>query len=146
MEKISKYLTIKDVERSSVATRFGLDNTLPSALYDNARYVGELYDKVYEHFKGNIIASSFYRGEVVNTKVGGSKTSQHQKAEAIDIEGINGVSNKEIFDFCRTLDFDQLIDEFHLDWVHISRSKKGNRKQVLKAIKDSKNRTVYQNI
>jgi hypothetical protein len=45
------------------------------------------------------------------------------------------------------LDFDQLIWEFGTDknpnWVHVSYVAKGNRKQVLKAIKDSNGKTKY---
>jgi hypothetical protein len=68
----------------------------------------------------------------LNTKVGGSATSQHCKGEAIDISGGDKVENKKLFDWCKeNLDFDQLINEYDFTWVHISYKAKGNRKQIL---------------
>ena len=144
--QISKYLTLVDVEYSTTAIRKGINNKLPLEYLDSAKYTAELYDVIYEKFNGNIRKTSFYRCVKLNKIIGGSGTSQHCFAEAIDIEGINGITNKEIFEFCRTLDFDQLINEFQNEdgepaWVHISRRKK-NRRQVLKAIKKGKE-TIY---
>lgn len=145
--QISKYITLDKVEYSTTAIRKGISNKLPSEYIENAKYVAELYDTIYDHFNGNIRFNSFYRCIKLNKAIGGSGTSQHCLAEAIDIEGINGVKNRDIFDFCKTLDFDQLIDEFQdsngePNWVHISRRKGRNRKQVLKAIKNKKE-TIY---
>jgi hypothetical protein len=68
----------------------------------------------------------------LNTKVGGSATSQHCKGEAIDISAGNKVENKKLFDWiCANLDFDQVINEYDFTWVHISYKSKGNRKQIL---------------
>jgi hypothetical protein len=75
--------------------------------------------------------------------IGGSKTSQHTKGEAMDLQigakGFNFIKDK--------LNFDQLIWEFGNDenpsWVHVSYSSK-NRKQVLKATKKN-GKTIYSN-
>jgi hypothetical protein len=50
----------------------------------------------------------------------------------------SGVTNKMVFDFIKEkVDFDQLIAEFPENsnpaWVHVSYTKKGNRKQILVA-------------
>ena len=47
------------------------------------------------------------------------------------IRVLNKADNKELFELCKTLDFNQLIDESNLTWIHIS-YKVPNRKQILK--------------
>jgi zinc D-Ala-D-Ala carboxypeptidase len=84
--------------------------------------------------------SSFYRSPELNKAIGGSKTSQHMKGQAIDIDADifnNGISNREIYLWIlKNLDFDQLIWEYGDDqnpaWVHASYvSRSRNRKQIL---------------
>ena len=84
--------------------------------------------------------SSFYRSPELNKAIGGSKTSQHMKGQAIDIDADifnNGTSNREIYLWIiKNLDFDQLIWEYGDDqnpaWVHVSYvSRSRNRKQIL---------------
>jgi hypothetical protein len=72
------------------------------------------------------------------------------EGKALDIDGdiFGGVSNKEIFDYIKnSCNFDQLIWEFgtenNPDWVHVSYNKEGNRKQILRAIKNG-GKTIYQ--
>jgi zinc D-Ala-D-Ala carboxypeptidase len=82
---------------------------------------------------GPIRVTSGFRNAKVNAAVGGSRTSQHTKAEAADLQCDD---NAALFKFIKTLDFDQLIWEFgdkeQPDWVHVSFSKR-NRKEVLRA-------------
>ena len=144
--QISKYLTLADVEKSTTATRKGIKNNLPEILIQNAKRVAELYDQIYDHFNGNVYINSFYRSEALNKAIGGASSSQHTRAQAIDIEGKNGVTNLQVLEFAKTLDFDQIINEFQdakgePSWVHISRAV-ANRRQVLKAVKQGK-KTVY---
>ena len=76
----------------------------------------------------------------LNIAIGGAKSSQHTRGEAIDIDDTFGhMSNKDMFAFIKDeLDFDQLIWEFGDDenpaWVHVSyASPKNNRRRILKA-------------
>lgn len=144
-DKICKYLTLGEVVRSESAKRNGISN-LPTAEHlENMKALGtNVFDKVREHFGCPIGLSSAYRSEALNRAIkGSSKTSQHCKGEAFDIDAdIHGkITNKAIFDYIRqNLDFDQLIWEFGTnqepDWVHVSYKKSGgNRKSILKAIK-----------
>jgi hypothetical protein len=103
------------------------------------RHVAELFEQIRLHFNVPIGISSFYRCAALNKKIGGAKNSQHTLGEAIDIDAdiFGGVTNAEIFEFAKTLDFDQLIWEYGDDtnpaWVHISRKRVGkNRKQRLR--------------
>jgi hypothetical protein len=144
-DKICTYLNLGEVVRSESAKRNGISN-LPTAEHlENMKALGiNVFDKIREHFGCPIGLSSGYRSEALNSAIkGSSKTSQHCKGEAFDIDAqIHGkITNKAIFDYIRqSLDFDQLIWEFGTnqepDWVHVSYKKNGgNRKSILKAIK-----------
>jgi zinc D-Ala-D-Ala carboxypeptidase len=82
---------------------------------------------------GAITVTSGFRNAKVNAAVGGSRSSQHTKGEAADLQCDD---NAALFKFIKTLEFDQLIWEFgdkeQPDWVHVSYASK-NRKEVLKA-------------
>lgn len=70
-----------------------------------------------------IIINSGFRCVKLNNAVGGSLTSQHLYAEAIDIQ-VNGKSCKEVFQMIASSDlkYDQLILEKagNAQWVHVS--------------------------
>ena len=136
---ISEHITEAEAFKSQTATRKGIDNTTtdPEVLA-NMKHVAELFEQIRANFGKPIGISSFYRSPALNKAVGGAKTSQHVKGEAIDIDAdiFGGVKNSEIFAFAKTLDFDQLLWEFgdanEPAWVHISRKRIGkNRKQIL---------------
>jgi hypothetical protein len=92
--------------------------------------------------------NSGYRAPEVNASVGGSKTSDHCKGQAADIE-IDGVANgdlaKHIVDNYK---FTQVILEFYTKgipdsgWVHVSYDANNLKCQVLTAVKQD-GKTVY---
>ena len=86
--------------------------------------------------------SSGYRCLRVNTKIGGSKTSQHLVGEAADIVVLT-MTVDGLFEFIKQsgLPFDQLIQEFDR-WVHVS-FRPDPRGQSLKAIKVGNGHTKY---
>jgi zinc D-Ala-D-Ala carboxypeptidase len=149
--KISQHLSLSEVTRSDSAKRHGIDNTPTAEHLDNFKLLAEkVFEPIRAHFGVPIHISSGYRSKELNDAIGGSQTSQHSKGQAIDIDmdgSTNGVTNKMIFDFIKDkLDFDQLIWEFgtdkNPDWVHVSYTKAGNRKQKLKAVR-SGTKTTY---
>ena len=81
-----------------------------------------------------ITVNSGYRCPELNAAVKGSKTSQHMKGEAADIDTGDRQQNKLLFEYIRkNLPYDQLIDESNFAWVHVSyRADGDNRMQVLK--------------
>lgn len=150
--KISANLTLKEVSKSLTATRRGIDNE-PKGEHLTAliTLANNVFQPIREHFGKPISVSSGYRSPELNKAIGGSKTSQHCKGEAIDIDNDarEYPTNADIFWYIYDhLEFDQMIWEFGDDknpsWVHVSYKSEGNRKQVLKASK-SKGRTVYTN-
>ena len=138
MKTISKYITFEEATTSQTATRLGIDNAPNNEQLLAMQIIGiRVFDVVREHFKTPIRVSSFFRNEATNRAVKGSKTSQHVKGQAIDMQGTGKLTNKMIFDYIKdNLDFDQLIWEFGTKenpaWVHVSyNSKEKNRKQIL---------------
>jgi len=150
--KISPNLTLAEVSKSLTATRRGIDNE-PQGEHLTAliNLANNVFQPIREHFGKPIFVSSGYRSPELNKAIGGSKTSQHCKGEAIDIDNDarEYPTNADIFWYIYDhLEFDQMIWEFGDDknpsWVHVSYKSEGNRKQVLRASK-SKGRTVYTN-
>ena len=138
MKTISKYITFEEATTSQTATRLGIDNAPNNEQLLAMQIIGiRVFDVVRKHFKTPIRVSSFFRNEATNRAVKGSKTSQHVKGQAIDMQGTGKLTNKMIFDYIKdNLDFDQLIWEFGTKenpaWVHVSyNSKEKNRKQIL---------------
>lgn len=143
--KLSNNLDLGELTRSESAKRAGISNKPTAEHIENMKKLANnIFQPIREHFDVPIFISSGYRSKELNTKVGGSTTSQHSSGEAIDIDmdsSSSGVTNKEVFDFIKdNLDFDQLIWEFgskkNPDWVHVSYESTGKqRKQILRAVK-----------
>jgi hypothetical protein len=138
---LSQHVTIAEFEHTS----HNISNKMNDVQIVSATL---LCTKVFEplrlYLNRAITISSGYRSPALNRAVGGSATSQHKKAEAMDIN----IGAKGFHYIKDNLDFDQLIWEFGTDhepqWIHVSYKKSGNRKQVLKAIK-SNGKTKYIN-
>jgi zinc D-Ala-D-Ala carboxypeptidase len=146
---ISKYISYKEAIRTDVR---GVENTPTPDQLSAMKYVAQrVFDPVRKKVGGALFVSSFFRNAEVNKAVKGSKTSQHMKGEAIDIDcDIFGHgTNKEVFDYIRkNLPFDQLLWEYGTDdnpsWVHVSlRRDNNNRKQVLR-VKKVGGKVVYE--
>jgi len=142
---LSKNLTLHEMTRSEMAKRKGVSNQPTEEHIANMIVLAEkIFQPIRDYFGVPIHVSSGYRSAALNKKIGGSKTSQHMKGEAMDIDmdGTNtGVTNVQVFNFIRAnLIFDQLIWEFgnstSPDWVHVSYNTSGtNRRHVLRATK-----------
>jgi len=146
--KLSKNLSLSEVTKSQTAIRLGISNEPTPEHLENLKVLAnKVFQPIREHFGVPIFISSGYRSEALNKAVKGSKTSQHCKGEAIDID-MDGtsVSNADVFEFIKDyLEYTQLIWEFGTNenpsWVHVSYSKV-NRKQVFKATKIN-GKTIY---
>jgi zinc D-Ala-D-Ala carboxypeptidase len=83
----------------------------------------------------------------VNTSIGGATKSQHLVGQAADIEDFKNGNEfllRKIVEL--KLPFDQIINEFNYQWVHVSYDPKRRRKQILEAVKDKNFKTVYKTI
>ena len=152
--KISDHITYAEAIHSQTAKRKGIDNTPNPNQIEAMKLLAEkVFEPLREWFGGPIKVNSFFRSPELNTKIGGSKTSQHCKGQAIDIDDVYGYkTNSEMYHWIKeNLSFDQMIWEFGTDtqpnWVHVSYvSEENNRNRCLKAYKDDMGRTKYKTI
>ena len=142
-----KYFTVNELCKSSIATKKGIVNVPSSEERANLEALIEnVLDPLREAWGKPIIVNSGFRCERLNKAVGGAAGSQHKTGEAADIEAVtrDPADNRRLFELVIKLGlpFDQMINEFGYDWVHISFSRIRRRGQVLEA-KKSGGRTVY---
>jgi hypothetical protein len=106
-----------------------------------------LCEKVFEPIRKKvgkpIKINSGFRSTLLNKVIGGAKSSQHCKGEAMDLN----LHDKELFVWIiENLDFDQAIfeggTETQAGWFHISYKATGNRKEALRMTK-IKGKSVY---
>ena len=135
--KISEHITLAEAINSPTAKRLGIENNPDTDVLINMKRVADTcFEPLRKWYGKPIRINSFYRSPELNVKVGGSKTSQHCKGEAIDMSAGSKSENKKLFDWCKAnLVFDQLLWEYGNDtgpdWVHISFRLRDNRNQVL---------------
>jgi|TARA_R110000744_G_scaffold376683_1_gene491095 hypothetical protein len=144
MNRISKHVSHKEGVYSNTAMRRGIDNTPRNCELECMSITSEeIFEPLREWVGGPIKINSFYRGEELNTAIGGSKNSQHTKGQAMDIDDTFGhKTNAEMYNWIKeNLTFDQMIWEFGDDnnpnWIHISYvGIISNRNRCLKAYKE----------
>lgn len=130
-----KYFTIEELTKSATASRKGINNTPDESVKKNlTRLVENILDPLREAWGAPIIVTSGYRCGRLNKAVGGAAKSQHMYGQAADIRTVSDKpsDNKKLFDLIRELKlpYDQLIDEYNYNWVHVSYSSR-NRRQIL---------------
>ncbi|MFI3263340.1 MAG: D-Ala-D-Ala carboxypeptidase family metallohydrolase [Rikenellaceae bacterium] len=128
------FFTIKELSRSNVAAKQGIDNTPIGEIKDNLEVmINKLLDPVRVKWGSPITVNSGYRSLELNKAVGGVATSQHTKGQAVDITAGSPAKNKELFDIiiASGFEFDQLIDERNYTWLHLSYKNGNCRNQVL---------------
>ena len=149
MTQLTKNFSLAELTKSETALRFDMENTPgPVEIANLTDLAGKVLQPVRDHFGKGVKVNSGFRHPEVNAKVGGSKTSDHCKGQAADIE-IPGVANAELAQWIAdNLEFRQLILEFYQiavpdsGWVHVSWVAGDNKKQVLTATKQN-GKTVY---
>lgn len=141
--------TLSEMVKSETALRHDMDNTPGEAEIASLRLLCEkILQPVREHYGKGVKVNSGFRHPEVNAKVGGSKTSDHCKGQAADIE-IPGVANADLAThIVDTYKFTQVILEFYTPgvpdsgWVHVSYDPANLKNQVLTATKKD-GKTVY---
>jgi zinc D-Ala-D-Ala carboxypeptidase len=134
--------SLHELSKSETALRMGFDNTPDDEATENLRLLCEkVLQPVRDHYGKGVKVNSAYRSPESNAAVGGSKTSDHCKGMAADIE-IPGVANADLAQFIMdNLDYTQLILEFYTPgipdsgWVHVSYDPNNLKKQELTATK-----------
>ncbi len=144
---LSRNFSLQEFIHSQTASNLGIDNTPDEIQVDSLQSLCMNVLQEARDVCGPIFISSGFRCEELNTRMGGSKTSQHMKGEAADL---GSKDNAFLFKHIKkNLLFDQLIWEFgdkdQPQWVHVSYNPYGkNRKEVLKAFKGEDGKTKYE--
>jgi len=137
--------------KSETALRKGLVNDpLDNELGNLITLAEKVLQPVRDHYGVGVKVNSGYRSPDVNAAVGGSRTSDHCKGMAADIE-IAGLPNAELAQYIKdNLKYTQLILEFYTPgvsdsgWVHVSYDENNLKCQTLTATKKD-GKTVYLN-
>ena len=125
--QLSKHFKLEEFEKSTTATRKGIENKAGSGEIKNLTDLcyGVL-EPVRAKFDKPITITSGYRSPELCEAIGSKPTSQHTKVEAADFE-LAGISNLQVALWIQNnCDFDQLILEFWKDddpnagWIHCS--------------------------
>ena len=112
--KLSQNFSLNEFTKSQTATRHNIDNTPSMTVILNLKTLCEsVLQPIRNHFMKPMIISSGYRCEELNTKIGGSKRSQHVK------EGPNS------------------------GWVHVSFNRGYNKHDYKEAYKNEQGKTRY---
>jgi hypothetical protein len=147
--QLTNNFSLKELTVSDVAVRKGIDNTPNDECIANLKLLAEnILQPIREFYEKPVKVNSAYRSPDVNTAVGGSKTSDHCKGQAADIE-IAGVDTADLANYIAdTYKFTQIILEFYTPgvsdsgWVHVSYDPKNLKCETLTATKKD-GKTVY---
>ena len=138
-----KYFTIAELTKTKYKN---IDNT-PNAEQRAClvRLVNNVLDPLREAYGRPIIVTSGFRCPKLNKAVGGASSSQHMLGQAADIRSKEDTpeENKKLFDLILKLKlpFDQVINEFGYNWVHVSYGPR-HRRKAMDAVKVN-GKTVY---
>jgi len=145
--KLSKNFALSEITHSNTAKRLGIENEPTEKHLQNMQHLVDDLLQPLRDAVGPIRISSGYRNPSLNRAIGGSRSSQHCKGEALDLQfwEMGKMNNKVIYDWILKsgLEFDQMINEFDFAWIHISLKAEGNRRQILEAYKDEDGDTRY---
>ena len=142
MTQLSPNFSLHELTKSETALRLDIDNTPGEAETENLRLLCEkVLQPVRDHYGKGVKVNSGFRSSATNQATGGSKSSDHVKGQAADIE-IPGVANAELAQWIMdNLEYTQLILEFYTPgipdsgWVHVSYDPNNLKKQELTAMK-----------
>lgn len=134
--KLSEHFTLEELTKSATAKRLNILNTPNEEEMEKLTTLCKtVLEPIRMRYNRPIVVSSGFRCYKLNDAVGGSKTSQHVKAEAADIHSLSDTreDNKELFKLIKEMidngeiTVGQLINEYDYDWCHISL---GNKNQI----------------
>lgn len=138
-ERLSPHFKLKELERSQLAERYEIDNTVKDErVFKNLQLLCEnILEPVRVHYGVPFSPSSGYRCLELNRRLKSSDNSQHVHGQAADIE-IPTVSNYELGLWIRdNCEYDTVLLEFYKEgdpssgWVHVSYVENNNRKRAL---------------
>ena len=147
--QLTRNFTLSEMTKSQTALRLGLDNTPPQGAIASLRLLAaNVLQPVRDHYSRTVLVSSGYRSPELNARIGGSRTSDHCRGMAADIE-VPPTANYDLATWIdANLEYTQLILEFYTrsvpdsGWVHVSYDLSNLKKQNLTAVKTD-GKTTY---
>lgn len=134
---ISKHITYLEATHSDTAKAKGISNVPNEVQLAAMRLVAEkCFEPLREWYGKPIRINSFFRNTELNKAVKGSKTSDHVKGMAIDLDAGSNAENLKLFNWLKdNVEFTQLIYEYGdksgPEWVHISYDPNNLKTQLL---------------
>ena len=150
MTMLTNNFSLHEMIKGETASRRDMDNYPHSdeVLANLTTLCEQVLQPLRDAYGVGIKVNSGYRSPDVNAAVGGSRTSDHCKGQAADIE-IAGVPNAELAQYIAdNFDYTQLILEYFTPgipdsgWVHVSYDSNNLKRQVMTAVRQN-GRTVY---
>ena len=139
--KISEHLDLAELTRSESAKRLGISNMPTEDHIANFKILADnVFEPIRNNFRCPIHISSGYRSKELNAAIpGSSKTSDHCKGMALDLDQDNstqGITNNQVFHYIKdNLKFKQMIAEYPVNgvpgWVHVSYDKDNLKNEIL---------------
>ena len=142
MTQLTANFSLHELTKSETALRLGMPNEPgPAEIASLTTLAGEILQPVRNHYGKGVKVNSGFRHPDVNVAVKGSRTSDHCRGMAADIE-IPGIANYELADYiAKNYKFTQVILEFYTQgipdsgWVHVSYDPANLKCQTLTAVK-----------
>ena len=134
---ISKHITYLEATHSDTAKAKGIANIPNEVQLASMRLVAEkCFEPLREWYGKPIRINSFFRSVELNKAVKGSKTSDHVKGMAIDLDAGSNAENLKLFNWLKdNVEFTQLIHEYGdksgPEWVHVSYDPNNLKTQLL---------------
>ena len=129
--RLTKNFELEEMVRSVTARERGIDNTPPKKVKENLRMLcEEVLQPLRDRWGAPIVVSSGYRCPQLNRAVGGVRNSDHLYGCAADIHALGDKpeDNERLFRLAVSMmkegtlrNVKQIIDEYHYNWIHISR-------------------------
>jgi len=132
--KLSSHFALGTLTGSDTARMRGIENKPPLRLMKNLTHLARRLDAVQALLHHPLAISSGFRSPVLNSEVGGSRTSHHTQGFAVDFTCKKFGSPFQVCRriACSTMPFDQLIYEFGNrpdgGWIHISFARRARRR------------------
>jgi zinc D-Ala-D-Ala carboxypeptidase len=137
MTQLTEHFTLEEFTDSQTAARMGLNNVPPMGSPEraNLQRTAEVMEKVRTLLGDKpVLISSGYRSPQVNKAVGGSTSSAHMSALAVDFScpgyGTPKHICKHLHSHMKDLGIDQLIHEYDT-WVHLGLTQSAPRHMAL---------------
>lgn len=136
--RISKHISYEEATYSDTAKAKNISNVPNEVQLAAMQLVAEkCFEPLREWYGKPIKINSFFRSEQLNKSIrGSSKTSDHVKGMAIDLDAGSNSENLKLFNWLKeNVEFKQLIYEYGdksgPEWVHISYDVNNLKTQIL---------------